>query len=174
VAHRLAVNLFLVVGLAPLRAELAPTTPNPGLRYWYPVPAASPPQVHKVDVCVYGGTPGGVAAAVQARRMGKSAVLVVFRRHVGGLTSAGLTAVDLGKKESIGGLAAEFLQRVGRWSGFRPSQAEHTFRALLDEAKVPVLFEHRLRDVAKEGNRLRARLLADRQKLVWETAAGAT
>ena len=54
----------------------------------------------------------------------------VFRRHVGGMTAAGLTAVDLGKKESIGGVAAEFLDRMGKWSGFRPSQAI--------DAKVPV------------------------------------
>ncbi|MFR6034806.1 MAG: hypothetical protein ACLUKN_17500 [Bacilli bacterium] len=34
--------------------------------------------------------------------MGKTAALYVFRRHVGGLTSAGLTETDLGKKEAIG------------------------------------------------------------------------
>ena len=119
------------------------------------MPAADPPQTLKVDVCVYGGTPGGVAAAVQARRMGKTAALAVFRRHVGGLTSAGLTAVDFGKAESIGGMAAEFLATAGRRPGtkpsaeralvrFRPSQAETTFRAMLAEAEVPVLYEHRL------------------------------
>src|SRR5687768_15453434 len=84
-------------------APAAPTTPNPGLHYYYPVPAAKPPQTLRVDVCVYGGTPGGVGAAVQARRMGKTTALAVFRRHVGGLTAAGLTAVDLGKADSIGG-----------------------------------------------------------------------
>lgn len=137
-------------------AATAPTTPNPGLRHYYPVPPADPPQTVRVDVCVYGGTPGGVAAAVQARRMGKTAALAVFRRHVGGLTSAGLTAVDLGKKESIGGMAAEFLDRVGKWSGFRPSEAERTFRAMLAEADVPVFYEHRLKAVAKDGDRIRA------------------
>src|SRR6188768_3121423 len=101
-----------------------PTTVNPGLHHYYEVPPANPPQTIKVDVCVYGGTPGGVGAAVQARRMGKTSALFVFRRHVGGLTSAGLTAVDTGKKESIGGMAAEFLNRMGKWSGFRPSAAE--------------------------------------------------
>jgi NADPH-dependent 2,4-dienoyl-CoA reductase/sulfur reductase-like enzyme len=103
----------------------------------------------KVDVCVYGGTPGGVGAAVQASRMGKSAVLAVFRRHVGGMTAAGLTAVDLGRKESIGGMAAEFLNRMGKWSGFRAADAEKTFRALLSEAGVPVWYEHRLQTVEK-------------------------
>jgi NADPH-dependent 2,4-dienoyl-CoA reductase/sulfur reductase-like enzyme len=107
-------------------------------------------------VCVYGGTPGGIGAAIQAQRMGKTAALAVFRRHVGGLTSSGLTAVDLGKKESIGGMAAEFLNRMGKWSGFRTADAERTFRAMLDEAKVPVFFEHRLAKVEKDGTRITA------------------
>src|ERR1700733_179468 len=131
----LALTILLVV-VSPAWSE-GPTSPNPGLKYYYPVPPANPPRILEVDVCVYGGTPGGVAAAVQARRMGKSAALAVFRRHVGGLTSAGLTAVDFGKAESIGGRAAEFLRRAGRrpgakpaenerWSDFRSSQAETT------------------------------------------------
>lgn len=99
--------------------------------------------------------------AESARRMGKTAVLAVFRRHVGGLTAAGLTAVDLGKKESIGGMAAEFLDRVGKWSGFRPSQAEKTFLAMLNEAGVPVRYEQRLKEVTKEGNRITALVMED-------------
>ena len=136
----------------------APTTPSPGLRYYYPLPAdpnATPQTLH-VDICVYGGTPGGVGAAVQARRLGKTAALAVFRRHVGGVTAAGLTAVDLGKKESIGGMAEEFLNRMGQWSGFRAADAEQTMRAMLAEAGVPVWFEHRLARVEKDGNHIRA------------------
>ena len=44
---------------------------SPNLRYYYDVPAAKPPQTIKVDVCVYGGTPGGVGAAVQSAADGK-------------------------------------------------------------------------------------------------------
>src|SRR5215216_7483496 len=98
----LATLLSLALPLGAL-AAFEPTTPNPGLRYYYPVPKAEQPETISVDVCVYGGTPGGVGAAVQARRMGKTAALAVFRRHVGGLTAAGLTAVDTGKAASIGG-----------------------------------------------------------------------
>jgi hypothetical protein len=156
----LAIALLLMV-VAPALGE-GPSSPNPGLRYYYPVSPADPPQKLKVDVCIYGGTPGGVAAAVQAKRMGKTVALAVFRRHVGGLTSAGLTAVDFGKAESIGGLAAEFLKTVGkrpgtkstqneRWSEFTPSQAETKFREMLAEANVPVLYEHRLIEVLKTG-----------------------
>lgn len=161
---------FLFAPLALLVA--APGTPSPGLRHYYDVPRAAATKTLQVDVCVYGGTPGGVGAAVQASRMGKSAVLAVFRRHVGGLTSAGLTAVDLGRKESIGGLAAEFLNRMGRWTGFRSADAETALRALLAEAKVPVYFEHRLARVEKQagrivalefenGNRIEAKMFVD-------------
>lgn len=161
-ATALLLALSLTIGAAFAATE--PTTPNPGLRYYYPVPKADPPQTIKVDVCVYGGTPGGVGAAVQARRMGKTAALAVFRRHVGGLTAAGLTAVDTGKAASIGGMALDFLKRatgrdITRADGspqfdFRPSQAERTFRAMLEEAQVPVYFEHRLAEVKKDGNRI--------------------
>src|SRR5262245_65026296 len=103
----------------------------PGLRHYYPVPPVENPKAIEADVCVYGGTPGGVMMAIQASRMGKSAVLVVFRRHVGGMTSGGLSAVDLGRGDSIAGIAREFLSRVGQQRGFRPSKAEETFLAML-------------------------------------------
>ena len=137
---------------------------SPGLHYYYPVPKADPPKIMKVDICVYGGTPGGVGAAVQAHRLGKTAVLAVFGRNVGGLTSAGLTAVDIGKASSVGGMAMEFLLQASgnkppRANGkpriaFRPSTAEATFRSMLEKAKVPVLLEHRLASVTKEGTRI--------------------
>ncbi|MEI6714212.1 MAG: FAD-dependent oxidoreductase [Verrucomicrobiota bacterium] len=155
-------------------SPMEPTTPNPGLRYYYDVPKANPPQKITVDVAIYGGTPAGVGAAVQARRMGKTCALMVFRRHVGGLTSAGLTAVDLGKADSIGGMAAEFLNRVGKWTGFRAADAEKTFRAMLSEADVPVYFEHRLAAVEKEGNQIRALVFENGNRVEAKTFIDAT
>lgn len=38
------------------------------------------------DVAVYGGTPAGVTAAIQAARMGQKALLFSFNHHVGGVT----------------------------------------------------------------------------------------
>jgi hypothetical protein len=131
-----------------------PDTPSPGLHYYYPIPAANPPTVIEADICVYGGTPGGVSAAVQSARMGKKAVLVVMRRHVGGMSSGGLTATDIGRRGAIGGFANEVYAKIGKTSGFRPSQAEQAFRELLQEAGVSVFFEHRLKDVVKEGTRI--------------------
>lgn len=145
------ISLFLLLSLV---ASAQPTTPNPGLKYYYPVPAADPAQVIEADLCVYGGTPGGVSAAVQAARMGKKAVLVVFRRHVGGMTTGGLTATDIGNRKAIGGFANEVYAHIGKTSNFKPSAAETTFLHFLKEAGVTVYYEHRLKDVVKEGNRI--------------------
>lgn len=64
------------------------------------------------DVVVYGGTSGGVAAAVQVARSGKSVVLVSPSAHLGGLTSSGLGWTDLGKSSILGGISREFYTRV--------------------------------------------------------------
>lgn len=64
------------------------------------------------DVVIYGGTSAAVTAAVQAKKMGKSVVIVSPDIHLGGLTAGGLGWSDTGKKEVIGGLSREFYQRV--------------------------------------------------------------
>jgi hypothetical protein len=69
------------------------------------------------DIVVYGGTSAGVMAAVQARRMGKSVLLVSPARHLGGMSSNGLSYTDKGDDRVIGGLAREFYQRV--WQHYR-------------------------------------------------------
>ncbi len=96
------------------------------------------PHQRSFDVVVYGGTPGGVAAAVQAARMGKRTALLSFNRHVGGMISGGLTATDIGNAKSIGGIAREFFERVGGIKDFSPSKAETVFRDLLRDAGVTV------------------------------------
>jgi hypothetical protein len=68
--------------------------------------------VEETDICVYGGTSAGIVAAVQARRMGKSVILVEAGTHAGGLTTGGLGATDIGNKAAIGGLAREFYHRI--------------------------------------------------------------
>jgi hypothetical protein len=139
--------LSLTVGAAEPAAAGKP-------RYYYPVPKLTDPQPIVVDVAVYGGTPAGVTAALQARRMGKRSALFTFDRHVGGMTSGGLTATDLGRKDAIGGLALEFYTRVGKLTGFAPADAERTFREMLGDLAIPVHFEHRLAAVRGDGNRI--------------------
>ena len=82
-----------------------------------------------VDVCVYGGTSGGIAAAIQAARMQKTVVLLEFDNHIGGLTTGGLGATDIGNKGAIGGIAREFYGRIaehyakeGSWLSEQPAE----------------------------------------------------
>lgn len=64
------------------------------------------------DLVVYGGNVAGIAAAVQAARMGASVVLLEPGPALGGLTAGGLGATDVGDKRMVGGLAREFYRRV--------------------------------------------------------------
>jgi len=75
-------------------------------------PRSTPAAEKTYDVVVYGGTSAGVTAAVQAKQMGKSVILVSPDKHLGGLSSGGLGFTDTGRKEVIGGLAREFYHRV--------------------------------------------------------------
>ncbi len=110
--------------------------------------------VRKCEVAVYGGTPAGVTAAIQAARMGRKTVLLSFNRHVGGMTSGGLTATDLGNKDSIGGIAKEFYTRLGHITDFSSSAAETLYLAMLREAGVMVLFDQHLESVEMKENQI--------------------
>ena len=64
------------------------------------------------DIVVYGGTAAAVTAAVQAKQMRQTVVIVSPDLHLGGLSSGGLGWTDSGRKEVVGGLAKSFYQRV--------------------------------------------------------------
>lgn len=66
----------------------------------------------QADIIIYGGTSAGVTAAVQAKKMGKSVIVVSPDIHLGGLSSGGLGFTDTGNKAVIGGLAREFYHRL--------------------------------------------------------------
>jgi hypothetical protein len=125
--------------------------------YFY---AAGPGQALRFDICVYGGTSAGVMAAVAASRAGRSVVIVEPTRHLGGMTANGLGMTDFGDKATIGGLAREFYRRVGAKYGrteswtFEPSVAESVFNEMVQESKVTVLYETRIRSTLKSGARI--------------------
>lgn len=103
------------------------------------------------DVVVYGGTSGGVTAAVQAARAGDKVVLVSPGRHLGGLTSSGLGWTDLGDIRILGGLSREFYHLVyqhyrkpGAWTcQTRAQYGNHGQKgpAFHDDAEIAAVFE---------------------------------
>ena len=142
------------------------------------VSSASLASVIESDLCVYGGTSGGVAAAVQGARMGKSVVIAEPGKHLGGMTSGGLSAVDIGDPRSVGGIAREYFTKLAATAGvtlawdkafkgdggggpatggayaIEPHKAEQVFSDLAREAGVKVHFGARLASVKKDGARI--------------------
>ncbi|MDI1314558.1 FAD-dependent oxidoreductase [Prosthecobacter sp.] len=129
------------------------------------------------DLCVYGGSSGGVAAAVQAARMGKTVVIAEPGRHLGGMTSGGLSAVDIGDPRSVGGISREYFTRLAATVGvtlswdkafeskgggpatggayaIEPHKAEQVFNDMAREAGVKVHVKARLASVKKDGARI--------------------
>ncbi len=133
--------------------------------------------VHEADVCVFGGTSGGVIAAVQAARLGKTVVLAEPGKHLGGMTSGGLSAVDIGDPRSVGGIAREYFTQLAATVGVQlawdkafkakgggpatggayaiePHKAEEVFNEMVKQAGVIVHFNARLATLKKEGARI--------------------
>jgi FAD dependent oxidoreductase len=81
----------------------------------------SAPILAAPDVVIYGGTSGGVTAAIQTARMGRTAVLIEPTRFLGGLTTGGLGATDIGNKKAIGGISREFYANV--WTHYADAAA---------------------------------------------------
>ena len=131
-------------------------------------------QSKKYDIVVYGGTSAGVAAAIQASRMGKSVVLIEPTNRVGGLTTGGLGQTDIGNKQAIGGISREFYENIKKYYDdpknwkwekrseyidggqtrteegessmwtFEPSAALKVYHDMLSNEKVKLVYEERL------------------------------
>ena len=131
--------------------------------------ASTPEYVRDVDVCVYGGTAGGVMAAYSARMMGKSVVLVAPGKYLGGLTTGGLGRTDIGNKYAVTGLSRDFYRRIGKHYGefegwfFPPSVATTTLHHYVDKAGLDVIYQKQVVSVAKDGARITSVTLEDSQ-----------
>src|SRR5882724_12586405 len=114
----------------------------------------------EADICVYGGTSAGVIAAYTTQKLGKKAILIEPGRRLGGMSSGGLGYTDIGNKYAISGLARDFYRRIGKHYGkfeqwiFEPHVAEDTFKDYIRRGGVDVLFDTRLLEVRKMGDRI--------------------
>lgn len=123
------------------------------------------------DLIVYGGTSAGISAAIQASRMGKSVILIEPTQRIGGLTTGGLGATDIGNKNAIGGISREFYQNIKKyyddpqnwkwqkhedykevrnvenqnamWT-FEPSAALSVFKKMMDAENIEIVYGEKL------------------------------
>lgn len=130
------------------------------LPLFFSVSFAQPTNPVTVDICVYGGTSGGVIAAYTAKKLGKSVLLIEPGKHLGGMSSGGLGQTDIGNKYAINGIARDFYRRIGTHYGrleqwtFEPHVAENLFNQYVKRANVDVLFSHRITAATKNGTNI--------------------
>ncbi len=138
----------------------------------------------RYDVVIYGGTSAGISAAIQTSRMGNTVVLIEPSQRLGGLTTGGLGATDIGNKQAVGGISREFYKGIKKyyedtsiwkwqraeeyqqdrniantdamWT-FEPSAALEVYRRMMEPEKIRVVYGERLNredGVKKEGARI--------------------
>ena len=110
-----------------------------------PVKSSPPPPsvASSLDLLVYGATPAGIAAAVEAGKLGKKVVILEPTNHIGGMMSNGLGASDTYGLNALGGIPSSFFQQVyqfynydaGSVQGtlFQPHVAEAVFSQMLEQ-----------------------------------------
>lgn len=132
------------------------------LGYYTPPKTRGLTDVIKSDLCIYGGSSAGVAAAMQAKKMGLSVVIIEQSTHLGGLSASGLGATDIGNKAAIGGISLSFYNKMLNYYGdsnkkdwtFEPHVAESIFNEWIEEAEIPVYYNQFLDKVDKKNNQI--------------------
>lgn len=136
------------------------------------------------DIVIYGGTSAGITAAIQSSRMNKSVLLIEPTSRIGGLTTGGLGATDIGNKKAIGGISKEFYQNIKKyyekpenwnWQNpdeyeqsrndknedtmwtFEPSAALKVYQEMMRPEKIDLVYNERLNresGVKKQGQKI--------------------
>ncbi len=120
---------------------------------------------YQADVVIYGGSSGGITAALAAARNGKSVIVVEPTAHIGGMTTSGLGQVDIMRKETLGGITLEYFKRNAaevensRMYWVTPKAGEQTFLNMVNEEDgITLLRSSRLKEgegaVTKDGSRI--------------------
>ncbi len=131
----------------------------------HPEPRMPSPDPRTFDLFVHNATPGGIAAAVNAARLGAKVGLLEPTGLVGGLSTNGIGTAESEHMldPSFSGFPMEFYGRLGRFMGhdfpalfWHPKDALTLFETMLDEAGVTVLRQGDLDEVETSGGRIRS------------------
>ena len=151
---------------------------------------------NQFDLVVLGATPGGLAAAVAAARLGKRSLILERTPFIGGLPANGLGATDIATKGTTGGIFLEFVQRVkafytGKYGPnsdqvrdcddgyhFEPAVAERIFKSFLAEhSNIKVLlnrqFDFEPGNICVQDSAIKSIQVTDLETGVPETHSGA-
>ncbi len=148
------------------------------------------------DLVIVGGTPGGIMAAIEAARMGKTSVILERTAYIGGLPANGLGATDIATRGATTGLFSEFTQRIkayysktyGKTSQqvkdcsdgfhFEPSVAEKIFQEMIaaEGARITVLTQRQFNfstgDIEMQGQHVSRIRVVNRQTGAYEYYQG--
>ncbi|MGV3485156.1 MAG: FAD-dependent oxidoreductase, partial [Planctomycetaceae bacterium] len=110
---------------------------------WFAAGTCAAAEATKVDVCVYGATPGGITAAVAAAKSGHSVLLIEPTDRIGGLVTSGLSHTDFHSFESLSGAYLDFAHRVEAYYakkyGQASQQVKDSFRGTFAEPHVNLI-----------------------------------
>lgn len=136
--------------------------------------------IENVDVCVIGGGPGGMPAAMAAARRGLKTLIIERYGFFGGLATAGLMGPIFGyaphsltpRKIILGGIPMEFARRLQKTGGapdeknidwaavrFDPELLKHVCDWLVVESGARILFHSLFCGVVMRGNAIEAALV---------------
>lgn len=144
------------------------------------MPERDVPVIADADVCVIGGGPGGLPAAIAAARLGAKTVLLEMNGYLGGMATAGLIGPILGHRASgdgdavIGGIPKELCVRMAEigeavpWNqalkewgiAFNAEGMKIIADRMVMESEVQTILHAFLTDAVTDGNRMTHAIVA--------------
>ncbi len=136
------------------------------------------------DIVIYGGTPGGLAAAAAVVREKATVIVIEPTSHIGGMVTGGIAITDTGTPQLVGGLAHQYFDEVAakepppapavllsrgkqfpwrtplKWD-IEPKYARAVFDEWVKRGGYQLLIGKRVEAVAKKGARIVSIRLSD-------------